>query len=136
MEGLRSADALRVHWEAAHSKDNGEGAKATSSSTSGGKGGAQGKVAAKQQLDLFVPPPPLAGEDELEHYRLQVKIMADIINVSTCTYMYMYSGRMSSADSGYLCHIVCVVCVCVYERERERERGVSDVWIFNTCTCN
>ena len=83
MEGLRSADALQVHWEAAHSKDNGEGAKATSSSSSGGKGGAGGKGATKQQLDLFVPPPPLSGEDELEHYRLQVKIMADIINVST-----------------------------------------------------
>ena len=79
MEGLRSADALQVHWEAAHSKDNGEGAKATSSS-SGGKGSAQSKSTGKQ-LDLFVPPPPLAGEDELEHYRLQVKIMADIINV-------------------------------------------------------
>ena len=82
MEGLRSADALQVHWEAAHGKDNGEGAKATSSSSSGGKGGAGGKGATKQQLDLFVPPPPLSGEDELEHYRLQVKIMADIINVS------------------------------------------------------
>ena len=84
MEGLRSADALQVHWEAAHGKDNGEGAKATSSTPSGGKRGAGGKGAAKQQLDLFVPPPPLAGEDELEHYRLQVKIMADIINVSDC----------------------------------------------------
>ena len=30
----------------------------------------------------YVPPLPQEEEDELEHYRLQVKIMADIINVS------------------------------------------------------
>ena len=84
MEALRSADALQVHWEAAHSKDGEEGAKATSSST---KESGQSKDGSKK-LDLFVPPPPQTGEDELEHYRLQVKIMADIINVRTCTCIY------------------------------------------------
>ena len=77
MEGLRSADALQVHWEAAHSKDVEEGAKATSSTT---KSTTQSHDGVKK-AELFVPPPPVDGEDELEHYRLQVKIMADIINV-------------------------------------------------------
>ena len=86
MEGLRSADALQIHWEAAHSKDGGEGAKATTSS--GARKSTQNKDAVKK-AELFVPPPPLAGEDELEHYRLQVKIMADIINVCfRCLYMF------------------------------------------------
>lgn len=76
MEGLRSADALQVHWEAAHSKDGQEeGAKATTSS------GVLKTDNAAAKMDVFVPPLPEAGEDELEHYRLQVKIMADIINV-------------------------------------------------------
>ena len=79
MEGLRSADALQVHWEAAHAKDGGEGAKATSSS--GKQAGQSSTDGAMKRPDVFVPPPPLEGEDELEHYRLQVKIMADIINV-------------------------------------------------------
>ena len=78
MEALRSADALQVHWEAAHAKDGEEGAKATSSSVA--KGDTKNEDAVRK-TELFVPPPPVAGEDELEHYRLQVKIMADIINV-------------------------------------------------------
>ena len=37
---------------------------------------------AKSEVKKFVSPAPKEGIEELEHYRLQVKIMTDLINVS------------------------------------------------------
>ena len=36
---------------------------------------------AKQEADLYAPAPLGPGEDELEHYKTQSKIMTDLINV-------------------------------------------------------
>ena len=33
-------------------------------------------------MERYVPPPVGEGQDELEHYKMQVRIMADHINVS------------------------------------------------------
>ena len=45
-----------------------------------------------REVPAYAPPPPDPGEDELEHYKTQVKIMTDLINVRRET-MEGGSGR-------------------------------------------
>ena len=43
----------------------------------------------------YVIPTPAEGSDELEHYRLQVKVMADLINVSKIEGVPQYQECMN-----------------------------------------
>ena len=45
---------------------------------------ARGEVSSSEPVK-YVPLPLEPDEDELEHYKTQVKIMTDLINVSVCT---------------------------------------------------
>ena len=112
MEALRSAEALQVHWEAAHSSNGGGGASATPISSQYVIDCTTHIRTYTIQLTLYIQPynvpihrvhtiyvhtyrsalpsepikyvplPLEPDEDELEHYKTQVKIMTDLINVS------------------------------------------------------
>lgn len=127
MEALRSAEALQVHWEAAHSS-NGGGASATPTKTkpptyvilefnvkntlttcttplhvnvcnkcacvlvcdTHNYQGSPHRSGGPPQPTKYEPPPPDPDEDELDHYKTQVKIMTDLINVRTSIFLLNY----------------------------------------------
>lgn len=130
MEALRSAEALQVHWEAAHSS-NGGGASATPTKTkpptyvilefnvkntlttcttplhvnvcnkcacvlvcdTHNYQGSPHRSGGPPQPTKYEPPPPDPDEDELDHYKTQVKIMTDLINVRTSIFSTQYNVR-------------------------------------------
>ncbi len=54
-----------------------------------------------QELRPYVSPLPGEGQDELEHYRLQVRVMTDIVNVSE----YNYSNSAGLSVLLYLVYV-------------------------------
>lgn len=99
MEALRSAEALQVHWEAAHSKPEGGGARANvdgASATPPAKRYINNIISfakcdfpvrdliAKKpvSIDQYIPTLPSEGaEDELDQYRTLAQEMIVLINV-------------------------------------------------------
>ncbi|KAL5515183.1 hypothetical protein EMCRGX_G000314 [Ephydatia muelleri] len=98
MEKLKSAEALQVHWESAHGNDFG-GSVGTVHVTPAKKQPRNELVEtprASQQkepsvLEPYVPPTMEDGGNELDYYKVQLKLATDIINEER-----RYSGALKS----------------------------------------
>eukprot|EP00731_Ephydatia_muelleri_P000215 Em0001g215a len=98
MEKLKSAEALQVHWESAHGNDFG-GSVGTVHVTPAKKQPRNEPVetprASRQKepsvLEPYVPPTMEDGGNELDYYKVQLKLATDIINEER-----RYSGALKS----------------------------------------
>jgi hypothetical protein len=96
MEGLRSAEALQVHWEAAHSDNSSSGAGHVDGASATPPIPKGGVVRKTTPLEKYIPELPREGEpSELENYRNLAQEMIVLINVSLMNFTLL---RMRSAS--------------------------------------